>query len=55
MYLVPMPKNSKRMLGYQDFTNADGLINQNKHVSRLSTRNIMVQLTRNDKRLLQRE
>ena len=31
MYLVPpMPKNSKRMLGYQDLTNADGLINQNK-------------------------
>ena len=31
MYLVPpMPKNSKRMLSYQDFTNADGLINQNK-------------------------
>ena len=28
--LVPMPKSSKRMLGYQDFTNADRLINQNK-------------------------
>ena len=34
MYLVPMPKNSKRMFGYQDLTNADQLINQTKHVSR---------------------
>ena len=46
--LAPAPQDSTRTLGYQDSTNADRLFNKNSVFSGFSTRNIRVELPRND-------
>ena len=48
----PAPRNSKRTLGYQDLTNADRIKLKKSLFTGFSTRDLLEEFIRNDKRLL---